>query len=384
MPQQPGRHTRISAIDGLRGLAACAVMLAHFSAPPVFPPTFKFTPLMASWSTYGQFGVEVFFMISGFVIALSLKGKSLWTFLVTRFIRLYPIFWVCIGVSCLARGLLLPDQQTFSMARILANATMIPNQFLGINSYIEGSYWTLEMELYFYAACGFCWFAFRHNPIIGVLAGISLLNVVIDLTGAITRLADCPRLLQSLAMRSYGWLFVQYAHLFLIGVASSMRGRLGNARYLAILAYATAVGVYHNRFSKIDDTTNAIMVLAMEMLFLATISIPGPLSATPKSAHWIASLGAVPLAFVQRSLGNPLMLFLGRVSYPLYLIHQGIGAAVIGRVRESGLPAYSGILTASCLTIAAAALLTIYVDEPLRRWLSRRLLLPASGAGTVA
>ncbi len=384
MLQKSDRHTRISALDGLRGLAACAVMLAHFSAPPVFPPTFKVTSLMAFWSTYGQFGVEVFFMISGFVIPLSLKGKSLRTFIVARFVRLYPIFWVCIGFSCLVRGLLLPDQQTFSMARILANATMIPNQFMGIDSYIEGSYWTLEMELYFYAACGFCWFAFRHNPILGVLAGISLLNVVIDWTDAITRIADCPRLLQALAMRGYGWLFVQYAHLFLIGVASSMRGRLGNARYLALLAYATAVGVYHNRFSKTDDTTNAVMVIAMEMLFLATISIPGPLSATAKSAHWVASLAAVPLAFVQRALGNPLMLFLGRISYPLYLIHQGIGAAVIGRVRESGPPAYFGIFIASCLSIAAASLLTLYVDEPLRRWFSRQLLFQASRAGGVA
>lgn len=377
---RPARGKRITAIDGLRGLAAGVVMLAHFSAPPLN----AYTPLLASWSTYGQYGVELFFMISGFVIPLSLEGKSLRTFIVTRFIRLYPIFWVCIGVSCFVRGLLLVDPQTISMARILANVTMIPAQFLGIRSYIEGSYWTLEMELYFYLICGVCWFAFRRNPIIAVLIGISLLNVAIDATDAIPRLATLPRLARALFMRCYGWLFVQYAHLFLIGVATYQRERLGGRRYVAILACATAVGVYHNRFRKITDAENAFLMIAVECLFLATALSPNPPSTSAVFNARFPGMCAFPLRCVQRWLCGSPMLLLGRVSYPLYLIHQAVGEAVLGRVSIPGLPAYCGMLTASCLSLAAACLLTFCVDEPLRRWLTRRLVHPASGAPTAA
>ena len=91
-------------------------MIAHLSAPPYN----TIAPYLASWTTYGQFGVELFFMISGFVIALSLQGKTFRDFVVTRFIRLFPIFWVCMGVSLVLRTFLVPSPQPVSLARVLA------------------------------------------------------------------------------------------------------------------------------------------------------------------------------------------------------------------------------------------------------------------------
>lgn len=58
-------------------------------------------PLLAQPAKYGYLGVELFFMISGFVILMTASNNSLKRFFISRAVRLYPAFWVCCTITFL-------------------------------------------------------------------------------------------------------------------------------------------------------------------------------------------------------------------------------------------------------------------------------------------
>lgn len=77
-------------------MAALAVMIFHygFRGNAVGMSQFSYEP-MAEAAKYGYLGVELFFMISGFVILMTASAGSLRRFCVSRAVRLYPSFWIC-------------------------------------------------------------------------------------------------------------------------------------------------------------------------------------------------------------------------------------------------------------------------------------------------
>ncbi|MGK0385786.1 MAG: peptidoglycan/LPS O-acetylase OafA/YrhL [Patiriisocius sp.] len=97
---------------------------------------------------YGYLGVDLFFIISGFVIMLSIKHRSLKKFMTSRFLRLYPIYWMCILITFFVTLLFGSIKFQSSFQELLINATMFQGVF-GVKS-IDGVYWSLLVELKFY------------------------------------------------------------------------------------------------------------------------------------------------------------------------------------------------------------------------------------------
>jgi peptidoglycan/LPS O-acetylase OafA/YrhL len=79
-------------------------------------------------------------------------------------------------------------------------------------------------------------------------------------------------------------------------------------------------------------------------------------------------------------LDLPPLTFLGRISYPLYLLHQEIGYVVMAAVMRAGLPLAAAATVAVLVALAAATAVTLLVDEPVRRALRHRLLQPVPPA----
>ena len=87
---------RANEIDLLRFLAALAVVLFHYAFRGYAAHSSSMPyPLLEAVAKYGSYGVELFFLISGFVILMSASGGSLKHFVISRIVRLYPAFWVC-------------------------------------------------------------------------------------------------------------------------------------------------------------------------------------------------------------------------------------------------------------------------------------------------
>lgn len=144
--------TRIEHIDSLRAIAALFVFLQHNSE------TFSNITQNGMWlldvankADFGRIGVVIFFIISGFVIPSSLRGDvptGIKTFLVRRFFRLYPAFWLSIPLAILAEWVI---GRQIPVYDIVAGITMIPSVFRA--ELILPPYWTLELELIFYILC---------------------------------------------------------------------------------------------------------------------------------------------------------------------------------------------------------------------------------------
>jgi peptidoglycan/LPS O-acetylase OafA/YrhL len=133
---------RIVALDLVRFIAAMAVVLYHYTARDGFTGFEQ----IAEVTKFGYLGVPLFFMISGYVIALSAKNRTPTEFAISRFVRLYPAYW-CGILFTLSMSYIFGDYSP-SLTVILANATML-NDYLNIEN-IDGVYWTLQAELKFY------------------------------------------------------------------------------------------------------------------------------------------------------------------------------------------------------------------------------------------
>jgi len=129
-PKQ-GRR-RVWSLDVTRALAATAVFLFHYGALP-----------------FGYLGVELFFLLSGFVLTLPSRHESIYQFVWARCVRLYPAYWVALSLTLSA--MLLKGERPSALT-VAANATMLP-AFLGM-PYIDGVYWSLTEEIIFYLLVG--------------------------------------------------------------------------------------------------------------------------------------------------------------------------------------------------------------------------------------
>lgn len=137
---------RLQRLDALRGLAAIAVVLFHFTSrfPEMYPGG------RAPFSVdLGFYGVHLFFMISGFVIVMSIEHRSGASFVRSRFIRLYPAFWASVLLTTLVLTIDPVLGPPPGLVQILANLTMF-EEFIKIPP-IDGAYWSLTYELGFYA-----------------------------------------------------------------------------------------------------------------------------------------------------------------------------------------------------------------------------------------
>ncbi len=140
------KQERLGYLDSARGLAAIGVLIAHGIAS--FSETnFELTAaynVIVSYLDIGKIFLILFFLTSGFVIPYSIKGEgriALKSFGISRFFRLYPVYWVSALLGFVLYG-------SFNFQELLYNLTMF-QQFFGVRNII-GLYWTLQLELIFY------------------------------------------------------------------------------------------------------------------------------------------------------------------------------------------------------------------------------------------
>lgn len=149
-------HRRLAFIDTLRGIAVLSVVVQHALEQIVTSHQAGeyegvFHALIGHYFNFGRFGVVLFFFVSGFVIPNSFPNSTapVRDFVVSRFFRLYPAYWLSIVVILILSPLI--EGRGFSTTQIVANTTMF-QMFMGVTN-LRISYWTLAIELTFYIGC---------------------------------------------------------------------------------------------------------------------------------------------------------------------------------------------------------------------------------------
>ena len=132
----PTRRTRLEALDFLRFFAAASVLFYHY---------YFIGPLQGAWprtqfvdaAHWGELGVDLFFVISGFVITLTSEGRSAQAFLAARATRLFPAFVACSAITA-TMAIMLPGISANNIIpRWIATLTYFP-QFFGVEPPVIG------------------------------------------------------------------------------------------------------------------------------------------------------------------------------------------------------------------------------------------------------
>ncbi len=314
---------RLVSLDALRGLAALAVVAFHYSFriremyPDALPAPFSFP--------YGHYGVHLFFLISGFVILMSLERRHAKGFLRARFFRLYPVFWASLLLTAIAISIA-PPVRPVSVFQFLGNVTMAADYFRIEN--IDGVYWSLAYELGFYA---FMYAVYR----LGQQRWVPLLPML-WIAGAAAFQALAPYIPAPL---HYLLMIHNYAHLFACGLVFYFIWRDGMRwRYGALLAAGVAVQAMIFGFEGA-----AALAISMGLFALAL---------RPEAA---------------RLPGLALLTWFGAISYALYLTHQEIGYRLILALQALGAGWLVSVAAAFAVMIGVATALTYGVEKPAQR-----------------
>lgn len=331
--KDPG--SRILELDALRGLAAVAVMLFHYTSR--FQRLYGFEEAMPFEFWYGRMGVELFFMISGFVIFMTLERTHTgMDFVVSRFSRLFPVFWVAILVTFSSTLFCsLPGREVQFYDAIL-NLTMVPRFFAA--PMVDGVYWSLEKELLFYLAM-FMLFKFSLLHYVRQAFALWLITAL-----TLPILAHFCGFDQSIFFKvTKEFLLLRHISFFSFGIVfygRLMRGRFDHWDAIIITLAMSRVSVFYS-FDEI--------ILVFIYLLIFTLLI-------------YSRLGF---------LSHPVFIFLGAISYSLYLIHQNIGYIVIRAVDSLTGSPYAAVLAAIVVSLILASALTFLIERPAIRWIRK-------------
>ncbi len=321
------QSARVVELDALRGLAALAVVGYHFTAA-YQQQVGHLQPLPFVFQA-GNYGVHLFFLISGFVIFMTLeRTRTAMDFVVSRFSRLFPAYWAAICITALfVYSVGLPAQR-LPLHQFLLNFTML-QQILGAE-HLDGSYWTLEVELFFYAQMLF-WF------VAGLLGRIRWIIAAWLVIAVGYGISAHQHLHFSYTIREM--LILRHIPFFALGILFyRMRSQPRERRLDSMLVLACLLTI-----GWVNPPVFLLVALACCAVF--TLFLGGYL-------RWLARK---PFAF------------LGAISYSLYLLHQAIGFAVMHELEIAGMPSMAAVICALALVLGLATLLTWGIERPVMR-----------------
>jgi len=293
-------------LDCIRFIAAMAVILHHytFRATAADDLTFLPFPLIAPFSKYGFLGVELFFMVSGFVILMSTMNSTSQKFIISRIARLYPAYWVCVTITALFILLFHNPQFSVNITQYLYNLSML-NGFLYI-PHVDGVYWTLMVELKFY----FLIFILFMTKTIKYLQAFLYLWLILSIGSYIDIL---PYGITFFIFPEFSGYFIAGATFYLIsqGSLSFFRTTLVILSYfLCLYSINTRIEEFDNYYS--TELSRSLIYSMITCFFLIFYAV-----ATKKTYF----------------INKPVMLTFGALTYPLYLLHQNIGYLIINQLN---------------------------------------------------
>ncbi|MYS92465.1 acyltransferase family protein [Streptomyces chartreusis] len=336
---------RLRALDGLRLVAALMVAAYHYggrdgevSEAWGTSPKEQF-PTLHEYFAYGCLGVQVFFVISGFVICMSGWGRPLKSFFASRASRLLPAYWVAVVLVTAVFALPVVAYKAVSPSDALVNLTMLQMP-LGVDR-VLGVCWTLWAEVRFYALFALC----------VVLPGANRRRVIMFCAGwmlaaVIAQNAKMP-LLDIVAMPEYAPFFIGGVGLYLVHL--DRRDAYG----WGIVAVSWLIGQHYAVQSlwHAPDAGGFSYRSSVGIMLVVTFGF--------------VAVAAIALGWLRRANWRWLTVA-GALTYPFYLVHEHLGWVVIHALhRGLGLPSAATFALTAGSMLLLAWLLNHYVEKPL-------------------
>ena len=327
------QRARLPLLDVLRGIAALLVMIFHYEGLLQFVAPSLWPDITEQRLWFGLLGVELFFVISGAVILLTIERTgSIWQFAVGRFAQLFPAYWASVALC----GLYFLSTSDIAANVVLVNFTML-QKFFGVPGLIS-IYWTLAYELSFYAAIGaiYC---------LGLIDRIDKLALIWLVSAFVLRFFGIP----SEGSRLSLVFMPQFGHLFIAGMMV-YRSVTGRATPFTLIALALCL--VYSLFGRTDWAQIPPMpYFIANGLFVFAV--------------WISMNDS--LSF----LALPRLKRLGQCSYSLYLFHVPLGIMLIALADAIGQPRLLGLAVAAPISLVSSIWARRYIETPGQKLLNK-------------
>lgn len=327
---------RYKELDALRGFAAVFVLIFHYTYA---------TRYELPWLTLGVTGVDLFFIISGFVIFMSIQSvSSVKEFLINRFARLFPTYWTCVTFTTCAILLFgyVNSGQSVTAYQYMANMTMFQHYLRAEN--IDGTYWTMTIEMVFYISIAVL---YRMNQLKNIIPiGLAVIGCCLIWDVFIEE-----QMLTLYKVIRYVFPLIAHFPLFFAGILFyriiTANGHNMTNYLLLLLCLPAQILLYNNGGSAhryISHGSYAIMLCIYFGVFILFVN---------------ARLGFI--------VTKP-ALFAGKISYALYLIHQYVSIdLIIPRLEAAGVNYFAAAAIAFVVSVTLAWMITSYIENPLRK-----------------
>ncbi|WP_249416507.1 acyltransferase [Streptomyces sp. TS71-3] len=350
-PRRPAQRGggRLRALDGLRLVAALMVAVYHYGGRDGViasawgdTPRHQF-PTMHQWFAYGCLGVQIFFVISGFVICMSGWGRPLRSFFASRVSRLMPAYWVAVVLITLVFALPPVVYRTVSPSDALVNLTLLQEP-LGADR-VLGVDWTLWVEIRFYAL--FALFL--------VLPGVTRRRVVLfcamwTMGAAIAQAANQP-LLNLVLMPQYASYFIGGMGLYLLhrNRRDAVAWGIVVVNWLIGQHYAVA-SLWHAPNPDFFSYRHASVIMLIVTLGYVLVGAIALGALKWADWRWLTVAGAL--------------------TYPFYLVHEHLGWVAVRMLhRGLGVPSWATFT----LSIAGMLLLAWLLNRYVEKWATPKL-----------
>jgi peptidoglycan/LPS O-acetylase OafA/YrhL len=341
----------------LRALAALSVVVNHYwgiffvpairaivSVPATFVPaqpgyTRHVLAPGAGGFLYGAFGVAVFFLISGFVIPISLRNLSTGQFLIRRFFRIYPVYWICLLISLAMYAASAwywstPLSERVSWSYLASNLALL-HSASGIPS-LDFVCWSLAVEVKFYLVFAVIFLVGKNaHQVVSICIGF--LALCCAATYVTTHGNDPASFVAYLVsdMKYMSFMFLGCLFYYLLYGEIDTRSALGYG--LLIFGSFVAIGSIHER------------------------ELFGPLV---RNYSYALTVFSVCYLLRHRFRRNTILDFLADISFPLYLVHSTIGYVAMPILIDRGMPYTLAWMTCLGSATIVACLVHTYVELP--------------------
>jgi len=369
-------HRYYYGLDAVRFFSACAVCLFHLgfyawaaeysSMERIFADAATFD-LLTPIAWMGWIGVQIFFVISGFVIANSANGATPFSFLRSRLLRLWPAAWICATITLVIRmmsGESFGDLDT----AWLRSVSLWPK-----GDWIDGVYWSLAIEIAFYGLVFLLLLTrtFRRLPALAwaltLVSAAFITLACLDRTGVATQ----GSWFQAVAAQAE-LLPLRHGIFFGIGIWLWMLSNksLSGIHWIG-LAIATPFGLAE------------IELRAWELQTFEAPAALGQWIATP-AAVWLLAVAFIAICTQQPARFTPgteatqrRLKLVGKITYPLYLVHSIVGAATMAWLIHAGVPAWIALFLAITAVLGIATMVALHGESLAARPL--KAVLDAAG-----
>jgi peptidoglycan/LPS O-acetylase OafA/YrhL len=339
---------RIGSLDGLRGIAILSVIFVHWIVRPNREAIEGVSLRLYDLVEHTVYGVDAFFVVSGFLIGRILIAKSsemgfLKTFYVRRFLRIIPLYFAVIGFFFIARILIddypdtaVPLWSYFAFVNNIIAATGAEN----IAEY--GAYWSLAIEEQFYLSSALLAVVLGRRGVV-LLAVFFVVASVATRTAVLLSLIDIGTWQFTLSHADpIGIGLLAAAALNNLKVSEYLRNNAGLIKFAGLSSFA--VFLLNGQF-----TSGELMGLN---IFLISISV----------ASWILLKFLVePMSWLSvRPLRR-----IGEMSFSLYILHLGWGiySRLFGNIL--GISGAAALVIGFVTLLVVCRLLWVYVESPL-------------------